>query len=344
MAVVKANAYGHGLRETAMAINNIIDCYGVDDVNELADLRKTTQKPVHILGYVGLDDLERLVILKGEPVVYNKKTLARLDEISKKLNVTSFIHIKLDAFLGRQGILLDDLEEFFIYASSYKNLIVKSLYTHFTNIEDTTNQAHARKQIKLLQKAHIIAYKCGLTRIYTHISSTAGILAYERDMHSNALVRLGIGLYGLWPSNSLKRRFEESVTLRPALKWVSRVAQVKTLPKGFPVGYGLTYTTPRRMTIAVVPQGYSDGYDRLLSNKGEMLIHGKRCKVLGRVAMNMCMVDVTHVKKVRLEDEIVILGRQKNEEITAEELAEKCRTINYEIVSRISPLLPRIVV
>ena len=134
------------------------------------------------------------------------------------------------------------------------------------------------------------------------------------------------------------------MTLKPVLTWKTKVAQIKTLPKGATIGYGLTYKTRRPTKIALIPQGYSDGYDRGLSNKGEVLIHGTRCKVIGRVMMNMFSVDVSHLPNINLEDEVVLLGKQGMEEITAEEIAKTLGTINYEITTRISALLPRIII
>lgn len=154
---------------------------------------------------------------------------------------------------------------------------------------------------------------------------------------------IGIGMYGLWPSEDLRVQHKDRIELKPVMRWVSHIAQIKTLPTGYTIGYGLTYTTDRPTKIAVIPQGYSDGYDRGLSNRGEVLIHGQRCQILGRVAMNMFVVDVSHLDTVSVEDEVVLLGSQGNDSITAEELAERIDTINYEIVARISPFLNRVV-
>ena len=179
----------------------------------------------------------------------------------------------------------------------------------------------------------------------THISSTAGTFVYEKNFGINSLVRIGLGLYGMWPSLVISHeQSANGIKLMPVMRWVTHVAQVKTVPKDYPIGYGLTYVTPKETKIAVIPQGYSDGHDRGLSNCGEVLIRGTRCKVLGRVAMNMFVVDVSHLDVVKSEDEVVLLGSQKNEKISAEEIAEKINTINYEVTTRVSSLLPRIVV
>jgi len=148
----------------------------------------------------------------------------------------------------------------------------------------------------------------------------------------------------MWPSEDLRNKLEnENFKLKPVMRWVSHIAQIKTVPKGYSIGYGLTFVTDEITKIAVIPQGYSDGFDRGLSNLGEVLIKKKRCRILGRVAMNMFVVDVSHLADVLNEDEVVLLGKQGNQEITAEEIAEKIDTINYEITTRVLALLPRIV-
>ncbi|MEI8174768.1 MAG: alanine racemase C-terminal domain-containing protein, partial [bacterium] len=159
----------------------------------------------------------------------------------------------------------------------------------------------------------------------------------------NSLVRLGIGVYGMWPSPDIKKIYENKIKIKPILSWKTKIAQIKILPTGSTIGYGLTYTTKEKTKIAIIPQGYADGFYRDFSNNGEVLIGGTRCKVLGRVSMNMFAVNVNHLLKVKIEDDVVILGRQNKNEILAEELALKFGTINYEITTRINSLLPRIV-
>ena len=179
-------------------------------------------------------------------------------------------------------------------------------------------------------------------------------MVYEKDKGENSVVRLGVGIYGMWPGEHIKDLYKGKLNLKPVMTWKTKIAQIKTLPSGHSVGYGLTYLTSSFTKIAVIPIGYADGYDRGLSNIGEVLIGGTKCKVLGRVAMNMFVVDVNHLKSVAIEDEVVVLGKQGKKsarphkggggEITTEEIAEKIETINYEITTRISPLLPRIII
>jgi alanine racemase len=272
-------------------------------------------------------------------------------KIAKKLKIKQVIHIPVDAYLGREGFLIKNLPEVFKEIKKSKNIKLTGMYAHFANIEDTTDFSHAQKQIAEYEKAKDIASNFGFKKLQTHISATSGLLVYEtclpvgmEEKGINPLIRLGIGAYGMWPSEYLQKIYEKrKFYLKPVLSWKTKIAQIKILPKGNTIGYGLTYKTPKQTKVALIPQGYADGLDRRLSNKGEVLIHGTKCKILGRVMMNMFVVDVNHLKNVKTEDEVVIIGRQGRGQITAEEMADKIGTINYEITTRISALLPRVV-
>lgn len=345
VAVIKANAYGHGQNEVAKILENEADYFQVDDLEELRLLREVSQKPVLILGYVAKEELAEAIGLGGILSVYDKERLELIDEIAQKIGKPVGVHIKIDAYLGRQGILMDQIDDFIESLGKYSNIRIWGLYCHFANIEDTSDFSHTQKQIDGFSKAVEKFRAAGFVGFETHSSATSGVLVYEQKNMPNTMVRPGIGTYGLWPSEELKGRFKnENLNLKPAMRWVTHVAQVKTVPAGYSIGYGLTYITSKSTKIAIVPQGYSDGYDRGLSNVGEVLIGSTRCRVLGRVAMNMFVVDVSHLENVKQEDEIVLLGRQGDEEITAEEIASHLGTINYEITTRVNPLLKRVVV
>lgn len=342
-AVVKGNAYGHGQQEVTQALMDSVDYFQLDDIEELRVLRQTSQKPCLVLGYIQTADLEEALTLGCELAVYDFERLDALDAIARRLGKRATVHAKVDAYLGRQGLLLEDIERFGKEIRLRGHIHLKAAYSHFANIEDTPDFAHAQRQIDCYQQALEVLKGCGFEALGTHLSSTSGVLAYETFYGVNSLARVGIGAYGLYPSEQLAASYAH-LHLRPALRWVSHVAQVKTLPAGFPVGYGLTYVTDRETRVAIVPQGYSDGYDRGLSSKGVVLINGHRCPVIGRIAMNMFAADVTCVPHVKPEDEAVLLGAQGEERITAEEIAAKIDTINYEVTTRISPLLPRTLV
>jgi alanine racemase len=344
VAVVKANAYGHGDVEVVSMLNDYADLFQVDDIEELRRVRMVTDKPVLVLGYVSLSDLEECINLGATLGVYNLETINILEKIATKLNREIRIHLKIDALLGRQGILENDLDVFSDLIIKSKHLKLEAVYSHFSDIEDTNDTTHAKRQYEYLINIKKSLIDNGFPNIKHHISATSGLLSDTKNNWNGIYARVGIGTYGLWPSESLKKRFKNKLKLTPVLRMVSRVAQIKTIPRNFPVGYGQTYVSQKVMKIAVVPVGYSDGYDRCFSNNSNVLIGGKKCPLIGRVAMNMFVVDVSKIKSIKLEDEVVLIGKQGSVEITADDLASKIGTINYEIVARLSALLPKVIV
>lgn len=342
IAVIKANAYGHGQNEVAQCLEETADYFQLDDLQELRLLRKVSQKPVLVLGYVTQDEMAEAIKLGGILGVYDSQQIQTLENIARQSGKKAIVHVKIDAALGRQGVLAGDVQKIIDVLKSCENIKVDGIYSHFANIEDTSDFSHAQKQIDSFKKAVEIFEKNGFENLNTHMSASSGIMAYEYKYGDSHLIRPGLSIYGMWPSEDLKNRFEkDDFKLKPVLRWVTHVAQAKTVPENYSIGYGLTYITLKPTKIAVIPQGYSDGYDRGLSNAGEVLIGGKRCKILGRVAMNMFVADVTHIEDVKAEDEVILLGKQGDEEITAEEIADRIGTINYEITTRTSSLLVR---
>ncbi len=340
MSVVKGNAYGHGIAETVQILNDVTDWFGVISIEDIRTVRMYSDKPVMVLGYLADENLEEAVLLNTTFDVYSVDRLERLQALGLKHSKKIRVHLKIDALLGRQGFLINELKSVLARLPHYTQITLDGIYAHFANIEDTRDFSHAQKQIDLFEQAKKLVADAGY-EVHTHISSTAGSLIYENVKHQNDIVRFGIGLYGMWPSDYLRSDLEHALHLKPVMRWITKVAQIKTLPADHPVGYGLTHITDKETQIAVVPVGYYDGYDRGLSNKGNVLIDGTRCKVIGRVAMNMIVVDISHLKDVQAEDEVVLLGTQGDETITAEEIAKHIDTINYEVTTRINPLLPR---
>ncbi|MFA5778427.1 MAG: alanine racemase [Candidatus Paceibacterota bacterium] len=342
---IKGNAYGHGKSEVVRILEKYVDYFQVDSIEELELLRKISHKKTFVFGYVQKSDLAQTIKLDCILSVFSIEQLKELNRLSKKLKKSQEIHLPVDAYLGREGFLLEDLPGVFAEIKKCKYIKLTGIYAHFANIEDTTNFSHAQKQIYEYEKVLKLAKKFGFKGLQTHISATSGLLAYEKNKGINPLIRLGIGVYGMWPSEHLRLLYKKSkFNLKPVLTWKTKIAQVKILPKGNSIGYGLTYITKRETKIAIIPQGYADGFDRSLSNNGFVLIGGTRCKILGRVMMNMFVVDISHLSKVENENDVVILGKQVKAEISAEEMAKRIDTINYEATTRISPLLPRIII
>jgi alanine racemase len=339
--VVKANAYGHGLGEVVTTIENEVDYFQVDDFQELVAIRTYTQKPVLVLGYMTLEE-SLIASSKYDAIVgifeSNHDKFNQLNRIGKELQKKIKVHVEIDALLGRLGTTREHAQQLISDLKQYEYIEVLALYAHFSDIEDAGNLDHAHLQHQQLKK---LSEHVGIPY---HISATSGILSDQGNNWGGFMARLGIGLYGIWPSESLFLRWHESIDFKPVLSWKTTVAQVKTLPKDYPIGYGRSYITTQETTIAVIPQGYSDGYDRRLSNSGCVLINGTLCSIVGRVAMNMFVVDVSHLESVVEGDEVVLIGIQGKEVITSEMVARLTGSINYEVLARISPLLSRKVV
>lgn len=343
VGVIKANAYGHGDIEVVKIISPYIDYFQVNSVEELERVRSVTKKPILVFGYLNEDGIKKAIKLNAIISAFDLIHLLKINYISGILKKKTKVHVVIDSYLGREGIMPNQIENFIVEVKKMKNIELDGIYSHFANIEDTMNFTHAQKQIDMYHEYVEIFKLNGFPNIKTHISATSGILVYEKGNSLHSIVRLGIGLYGMWPSEHLEYLNKKKINLRPVLRWVTHVAQIKILPANHPIGYGLTYITKKITKIAVIPQGYADGLPRSLSNNGEVLIRGKKAKILGRVAMNMVVVDVSNIKDVLPEDEVVILGKQDKNEITAEQIAKESGTINYEATTRISALLPRIV-
>lgn len=340
---VKGNAYGHGQKELVQIAEKHVDYFLVNSIEELRVLRSVSKKPTFLFGYISPSDMSEAVRLGCIVGIFSLTEARALHKVTQKIGKKQEVHIACDALLGREGFLENELASALDAIKKLTSLRVTGMYAHFANIEDTNNFTHASKQIALFDRMKDIAKSCGYTNIVTHISATSGLLAYEQGATENMIVRTGIGVYGIWPSEHLLFAYGKKLKIEPILSWKTHIAQVKILPAGSTIGYGLSYMTKKRTKIALIPQGYSDGYPRALSNKGTVLIGGKRCRVLGRVAMNMFVVDVSKVVGTKEGDEVVLLGRQGKQVITAEEFAELAGTINYEATTRISSLLPRIV-
>lgn len=346
MAVVKSNAYGHGLIETARIADSAgASWFGVDNVDEGIALRKNgIKKPILVLGYTLNSRLKDCVDHGLSFVVYNIETVRAL-RLLKLKSRSAFVHIKIETGTTRQGVSGADLSRLVRELKKTKGVVIEGASTHFANIEDTSDHSYAEEQLQKFRDGLSIMAKEGIDPLWKHAACSAATVLFP-DTYFN-LVRLGISMYGLWSSKEtlvVARKEHCTLDIVPVMTWKTVVAQIKRVTKGTSVGYGLTGRVTRASRIAVIPVGYWDGYDRGLSNIGAVLVRGKRCRIVGRICMNMFMVDVTDVKNVRVEDEVVLLGAQGRENVSAENIARDTGTINYEIVTRINPQISRIVV
>ncbi len=355
MAVVKSNAYGHGLIETAKALQPQADWFGVDNIDEAAVLKhRGIVKPILILGFTPSWRMKEAAHHRYRMTVSSVEQVKAAKAAAASAKRDVFLHVKVETGMTRQGAELRELPAVAALINSSKRLRFEGLSTHYANIEDTRDHAYASEQLERFIQAANLLEAHGVNPPLKHTACTAAATLFP-DTHFN-LARVGIGLYGIWPSKETRETAEErgvGLELQPVMTWKTRIAQIKEVKRGTPIGYGLTEAMPKAGRIAVLGAGYWDGYDRGLSSVGEVLIHGKRAKIMGRVCMNMCMADVTHIPGAKAEDEAVLLGpassgagrgRIGRAGIPAEELAAKLNTISYEIVTRVNPLLPRVLV
>lgn len=345
MFVVKANAYGHGLREIIeiSKSSSIIDHYAVDSLEEALTIQSLQKQiPVLVLGWTDEDELKELIAHGFETVVPSEEHFRLLQRISAELKRKALVHLKIETGTNRLGIDPEKAVALLGTADNRK-MEIRGIYSHFANIEDTTDPAFAQRQLGLFNS---VLSKLRLPMVCKHFSNSASSLLFPETFFDMA--RIGISAYGYWPSRLTHALYleknKQAIDLKPVLSWHSKVAQIKQIKKGAAIGYGLTYKTFNKAKIIVVPIGYYDGYDRKLSNISQILVNGHKAPVRGRICMDMLMADVTHIRNVKVGDPVVLLGHKGRETIDADMLAEWCGTINYEILARINPLIPRIVV
>jgi alanine racemase len=345
-AVVKANAYGHGVKEMIPLLPSA-DWFAVNSLEEGVELREMAEKrPVLVLGHVPLDALQEAVARNLDLTVYNRETLEALAQLDLDSIGPARLHLKVETGTGRQGILPSEVKGFVGQLKSVAGAKLVGVSTHFANIEDTLNHDYAQAQLDRFGDVLSILDRLDIKADFIHAAATAAGILFSKT-HFN-LVRAGIGIYGLWPSRetylSTLLGHRPVPDLRSVLTWKTRIVQIKNLPEGSYIGYGCTYRATRPIRVAVLPVGYAEGYDRKLGNAAYVLIRGKRAPVIGRVCMNLTMVDISDIPHAGLEEEVVLLGQDGEERVSAESMAEWAGTINYEIVTRISPLFPRRVV
>ena len=348
LATVKANAYGHGISEVAkIVLQQGAEWLGVHSIDEGILLRnKKLDCPILVLGYVSTGELEKAVKHNLRFTVYNLETIKRLGSLAADSREKIRLHVKVETGTHRQGIREEGLLSFVEKIHEYPGLILEGLSSHFANIEDTTDHSYARFQLDNFKRICRKLEENGIEIPIKHIACTAATILFPETYYQ--MVRIGIGMYGLWPSKetylSCILQNRRPIQLKPVLAWKTRIAQIKRIPKGAYVGYGCTFRATRDTVLGVLPIGYYDGYSRDFSNVSYVLINGQRAPVRGRVAMDFIMTDVTDIPDVRVEDEVVLLGQDRGDSITADDLAVLAGTINYEIVTRINPQIPRIIV
>ena len=335
MVTVKANGYGHGAVQVARAaLEGGATRLAVHRALEGVQLRQAgITAPILVMGYTLPAVSERVVRWNLTPTVNSQPQAEALSAAAAAAGKMLPIHVKIDTGMGRYGLLPDEALGFVRFLSGLPGLALEGLYTHHA-VADLADKSFTRHQFGLYMNVVEQLEAAGFTFPLKHVSNSATTL----DLPEMALdmLRCGIALYGLRPSGEV----EPVIPLRPALTLKSRVVRVRTLPAGASISYGRTYITEKPTRVALVPVGYGDGYHRILSNRGAVLIHGQRAPIVGRVCMDQFVVDVNHIPDVQLHDEVVLVGRQGEGHIPAEEVARWAETINYEVTTG---LLPRVV-
>lgn len=339
IVVAKADCYGHGALQTTslLSLKEYVWGFAVATLDEAIVLRRGgITKPILVLGCIfpeqWVDALENNIRI----TVYTEELTKVLSDLAVKIGRKAYVHVKLDTGMGRIGFTLgkegaDKIEEI----SKLPNIVMEGLYTHFSKA-DEGDKSYTMKQMEAYTWMKEELAGRGITFSYYHCCNSAGIIDLKGAGQN--LSRAGISTYGMYPSEEVHK---ENVDLKPALELISHVAFVKWVDEGEMISYGGTYVTKRRTKIATIPVGYGDGYPRSLSNKGYMLIHGKKAPIIGRVCMDQCMVDVTEIEDVKFGDEVVLVGRDGDEYLSVETLSRLSDRFNYEFVCLMGKRIPR---
>ncbi len=340
LATLKADAYGHGALKVARTVlHNGASMLGVATVSEAAPLRKAgIDAPILVFGYVPLWQMREAVRLGLTVTLYSTEAARALSRAALALGQTVKVHVKIDSGMGRLGIRAEQIDEILALMrdiTALPGIAVEGLYTHFA-MADTQDQTHVRLQLARFQRVLQVVEGHQLRPPLVHAANSAATISLP-EAHFD-MVRPGIALYGMDPSMEVRL----PAGFRPALSFKTQVAQVKVIPAGECISYGCTYITERSTRVAVLPVGYADGFRRTPRAWGTVLIHGQEAPLLGRVCMDQCMVDVSHIPQARMGDEVVLIGRQGTAVLSAEQVAQRLGTINYEVVSEILARVPRV--
>lgn len=337
LAVIKADAYGHGSCEIARRIDDLAYYYGVAAVDEAVELRNAgIKKPILIIGYTSPEDYDRLIKYNITQTIYSRLDAKKLSELAVKNGTIAKVHIKVDTGMSRIGfpVSADGINE----AASLKELSglhIEGIFTHYAKADerDKTSAWEQKERFKHFIDG-LMAY--GVKPELKHIDNSAGSMELDDDEFD--MIRLGIAMYGLYPSEELSRE----IMLRPAMSLIAHIAHVKELDAGCGVSYGWTYVTDKKTKLATVTAGYADGYPRAMSNIGRAIVKGRSVPIVGRVCMDQLMLDVTDIPDITTDDEVTLIGKSENEEISVEEVAAPAASFNYELVCNISRRVPRI--
>lgn len=340
IAVIKTDGYGHGAVPIAEQFEPVsyVWGYATASLDEAVLLRNAgMKKPILVLGCVFPDQYEEMIKHQVRCAVYTEEMARAISETAVRLGKTAFLHIKIDTGMGRIGFpVTENSADIIAEVSKLPNIETEGMFTHFAKA-DERDKSYTIEQHKKFVWIKEELEKRGVAIPYIDCDNSAGIIDFPDLKHD--LARAGISLYGMYPSDEVD---QDAISLKPALELISHVAYVKDVEPGTSISYGGTFVAQKNMRVATIPVGYGDGYPRALSNKGEVLIHGKRAKILGRVCMDQFMVDVTEIPDVKFMDQVVLVGHDGEEFIPVEELSALSGRFNYEFVCCLGKRIPRV--
>jgi alanine racemase len=336
LAVVKADAYGHGAIPVSLKLEKLgVEYFGVAIPEEGVELRRGgVNAPILVLGGIFGGEVDQIFRFRLTPVIFGRDSLKLLSREAERRRRKVKVHLKVDTGMGRLGVPLNLWPDFLKEVKRSPEIETEGILSHFSMTDE--EKGFTQNQWKAFQQAVAIAQEMGISCQYLHMASSAMLAAFPA--YSASLVRPGIMLYGSYPSPA----FQTVIPLKPVMTLKTRIHFLKSVPPGTRISYGGTFATKRESLIATLPIGYADGYSRHLSNRGEVLIHGKRVPIVGKVCMDFIMVDVTDIPRVSIGDEVILMGKQGRGQITAEEIAEKINSISYEVLCAIGKRVPRI--
>jgi len=339
MAVIKADAYGHGAIPVARLLQDKCAFFGVSSMLEAMELRRAGLKtPILVLGHTPVNAFPTAIAEGIRPTIYRYEDALALSQAAAELGMDAPFHYAVDTGMSRIGFQATEQDaDICAKIASLPHLVTEGLFSHFATA-DCEDLSRSRRQAELFDTFCNMLTARGVKIAIRHLDNSAGLMNFPNHYE---MVRSGIVTYGMYPSSEVSPSL---LKLEPALQWLSRVTHVKTLPAGREISYGGTYVTTRDTVVATVPVGYADGYRRNLSGKFHVLIRGKKAPILGRICMDQMMVDVTDIPGVSLNDRVVLVGKYDNEEITMEQIALQADSFNYEFVCGISRRVPRIYV
>ena len=337
MAVIKADAYGHGAVQIGRLLQGKCSFFGVSSMLEAMELRRAgLRTPILVLGHTPVSAFPTAIMENIRPTIYRYEDAVALSEAAQSVGVTAAFHIAVDTGMSRIGFqVTSENVDLCAKIAGLPLLYAEGIFSHFATA-DCADLSRSKAQAALFDSFCDMLNQRGIRIPIRHLDNSAGLMNFSRHYE---MVRSGIVTYGLYPSNEVDPNL---LKLEPALQWLSRVTHVKTLPAGREVSYGGTYVTTRPTTVATIPVGYADGYRRSLSGKFHVLIRGQKAPILGRICMDQMMVDVTGIPDVAVNDRVVLVGKYGSETITMEQIAAAADSFNYEFVSGISRRVPRI--